>query len=77
MKKILIGVFMLLGVSILSSCNYLNVDDYFEDTFKQDSIFANKVNIERYYNGAVALLPKRSEERRVGKECRSRWSPYH
>ena len=23
------------------------------------------------------LLPDRSEERRVGKECRSRWSPYH
>ena len=22
-------------------------------------------------------LRKRSEERRVGKECRSRWSPYH
>ena len=22
-------------------------------------------------------LQKRSEERRVGKECRSRWSPYH
>ena len=21
--------------------------------------------------------PSRSEERRVGKECRSRWSPYH
>src|SRR3712207_7818880 len=21
--------------------------------------------------------PERSEERRVGKECRSRWSPYH
>ena len=21
--------------------------------------------------------PNRSEERRVGKECRSRWSPYH
>src|SRR2546425_13365194 len=25
---------------------------------------------------AIAL-PWRSEERRVGKECRSRWSPYH
>ena len=25
--------------------------------------------------GAAALT--RSEERRVGKECRSRWSPYH
>ena len=24
-----------------------------------------------------ALRPYRSEERRVGKECRSRWSPYH
>ena len=22
-------------------------------------------------------LTNRSEERRVGKECRSRWSPYH
>ena len=24
-----------------------------------------------------AFITKRSEERRVGKECRSRWSPYH
>src|SRR3712207_9396384 len=24
-----------------------------------------------------ALASTRSEERRVGKECRSRWSPYH
>ena len=23
------------------------------------------------------LCTSRSEERRVGKECRSRWSPYH
>src|SRR3712207_1882308 len=34
-------------------------------------------------NGAVEIIYKaigavgRSEERRVGKECRSRWSPYH
>src|SRR5258708_365214 len=27
--------------------------------------------------GAVVLSGLRSEERRVGKECRSRWSPYH
>src|SRR3989449_2656044 len=25
----------------------------------------------------IQALPGRSEERRVGKECRSRWSPYH
>ena len=27
-------------------------------------------------NGQIDILT-RSEERRVGKECRSRWSPYH
>ena len=26
---------------------------------------------------AMESKPYRSEERRVGKECRSRWSPYH
>ena len=25
----------------------------------------------------VKFIKTRSEERRVGKECRSRWSPYH
>ena len=30
------------------------------------------------YNGVKMILGVlRSEERRVGKECRSRWSPYH
>ena len=33
-------------------------------------IFAKAVNCEHPVDG-------RSEERRVGKECRSRWSPYH
>src|SRR2546430_16210710 len=31
----------------------------------------------RLFGAADSLLPSRSEERRVGKECRSRWSPYH
>ena len=26
---------------------------------------------------SITCIPMRSEERRVGKECRSRWSPYH
>src|SRR2546426_10920366 len=26
---------------------------------------------------SAAIIASRSEERRVGKECRSRWSPYH
>ena len=28
-------------------------------------------------NSEVGHMNIRSEERRVGKECRSRWSPYH
>jgi len=33
---------------------------------------------EKMNNGIIhQLKKKRSEERRVGKECRSRWSPYH
>src|SRR2546422_11248316 len=31
----------------------------------------------RLYEEFVSCLGARSEERRVGKECRSRWSPYH
>ena len=32
------------------------------------------VNAVLYYGPSIF---ERSEERRVGKECRSRWSPYH
>src|SRR5450830_1281743 len=33
---------------------------------------------ENHGDGLVWIqIPSRSEERRVGKECRSRWSPYH
>src|SRR5688572_7870850 len=37
-------------------------------------------NLQNRYDLEVerdALGESRSEERRVGKECRSRWSPYH
>ena len=29
------------------------------------------------FGGVTGMAVVRSEERRVGKECRSRWSPYH
>src|SRR3712207_9297596 len=31
----------------------------------------------RQIEAARIAMTRRSEERRVGKECRSRWSPYH
>src|SRR3712207_250176 len=47
-------------------------------------VFSNLVDNARSFSprdGTVRVtlrrVPGRSEERRVGKECRSRWSPYH
>src|SRR5687767_1406701 len=36
-----------------------------------------KVAATRDYGAEIIFYDRRSEERRVGKECRSRWSPYH
>ena len=48
---------------------------------KEPMFFGQPVNVARYdqqkYDIFEKLIEKRSEERRVGKECRSRWSPYH
>ena len=51
-----------------NSLNFVDVNTYKKEVKKlNDFIIEIKKKI---------LLP-RSEERRVGKECRSRWSPYH
>ena len=34
-------------------------------------------NAETVFRDKKTGKKRRSEERRVGKECRSRWSPYH
>src|SRR3712207_7575916 len=41
------------------------------------SVSKVKVRAHRARARLRRVLKKRSEERRVGKECRSRWSPYH
>ena len=45
------------------------------DTLKQHYPFL--VYYGRWLRQAARCVLTRSEERRVGKECRSRWSPYH
>ena len=42
-----------------------------------ETIALNETSIELFTGEILAILGPRSEERRVGKECRSRWSPYH
>ena len=58
------------------------INNYFLTVNKQVEIDSNRNRVEqkkKERQEAVRLLDKlcRSEERRVGKECRSRWSPYH
>src|SRR2546425_13294663 len=36
-----------------------------------------QLSVGVFFLRGVSHTLKRSEERRVGKECRSRWSPYH
>ena len=58
---------------IENSLRPLSLDDY----VGQNKVKSNlKVYIEAAKERGEAL-DHRSEERRVGKECRSRWSPYH
>ena len=53
--------------------------------FSRISVFSNELALcirwPKYWSFSTSISPSneysRSEERRVGKECRSRWSPYH
>ena len=48
-----------------------------KDPFKE---YLKESEPDKAYKGyawSTAIGLQRSEERRVGKECRSRWSPYH
>ncbi|MDR2473023.1 MAG: RagB/SusD family nutrient uptake outer membrane protein [Tannerella sp.] len=49
-KKYLLTVIVLI-LPVCNSCNFLDVDDYFNETLKYDSIFSNKLNIEKYLWG--------------------------
>ena len=59
----------LYSTKYVSMCNYVSV-------LSEDKMVSkhNYINFMALFN---TCLFNRSEERRVGKECRSRWSPYH
>ena len=52
-----------------------------EQMFRNPLSDADAINkrsaVFEYFQQKNLEFPFRSEERRVGKECRSRWSPYH
>ena len=54
------------------------VRDTFESVLRQTFRDIDYVVVDgASTDGTVDIIRERSEERRVGKECRSRWSPYH
>ena len=69
----------------LSGKPILTIDDF--QSLKIDSVTAQEATVYLIYGATKPEKTKafadatekhiRSEERRVGKECRSRWSPYH
>ena len=55
-----------------------NITEAAEKLFiAQPSLTSAIHNIEEEMGITAFIRSNRSEERRVGKECRSRWSPYH
>ena len=59
--------------------------DFYEFYEKELSVIGRRTGKKYSFGDEVTIRIKktnmnkrtRSEERRVGKECRSRWSPYH
>ena len=60
-----------------SSLSYNPVNAIYEDKYGTLWIGTVEGGLNRKEHGSEKFLRSRSEERRVGKECRSRWSPYH
>ena len=48
-----------------------------EATGSEDIASVDTGSTKLSVSGLGGMFGSRSEERRVGKECRSRWSPYH
>ena len=59
---------------------HLDIDNAATAGGDETSTYGGTINVDKLYMttaiGSVNVKA-RSEERRVGKECRSRWSPYH
>ena len=45
--------------------------------FAREGYVEQKIHVTPFDELEIGATYVRSEERRVGKECRSRWSPYH
>ena len=77
MKKIIIIGAGAMGSAFAVPCVENKNDVTIVGTHLEDNLIKDIISNDHLHPGLKTKLPKRSEERRVGKECRSRWSPYH
>ena len=84
---------LLLALSLPLSAQIPTPNQHLKLNIGADKVLADYHQIRDYFNALDKASPRvevvadlvvigedfvgRSEERRVGKECRSRWSPYH
>lgn len=61
LSQIITKSLLLAFIVSLGSCNYLDVDQYFDDTLKFDSVFKQKRYFEAYLWGAAGQLPDESK----------------
>lgn len=60
-NHIILNTLVFASMLIVASCNYLDVDEYFDDTLKFDSVFTQKRYFEAYLWGTAAQLPDESK----------------
>ena len=63
------------GDRFFSNSTFLNLGS--DTGFSDIGDFTLRRGRGRGHARRIVFVSRRSEERRVGKECRSRWSPYH
>ena len=74
------------AIEILKSCDAFLEGHFLLSSGRHSSAYCQMAYLQQYPDRCAEVMAPvaakikelgRSEERRVGKECRSRWSPYH
>ena len=79
-----VAISLVVSSIMIGVITYISVLERKKEIVILRAIGASKRNVSQVFNAetfiiglCAGLIGIRSEERRVGKECRSRWSPYH
>ena len=71
--KLLSSIIFVLCISLFLSLGFWQLDRA-EEKDRIVNLYSERQSLD---SEKLDSFLNRSEERRVGKECRSRWSPYH